>query len=72
VAENVNPADVQSLLLWLVPLLVITGLIGGVLAGLLGVGGGIVIVPALYHVFSYLDIFLGVTAVRMLWDVVSL
>ena len=32
-------------------LLVGVGLFGGVLSGLLGVGGGIVIVPALYHVF---------------------
>ncbi len=28
------------------------GLLGGLLAGLLGVGGGIIIVPVLYHVFS--------------------
>ncbi|MFW2403243.1 MAG: sulfite exporter TauE/SafE family protein [Gammaproteobacteria bacterium] len=51
-----NPNDLQSFLLWLVPLLAITGVVGGVLAGLLGVGGGIVIVPVLYHVFSYLGI----------------
>lgn len=37
-------------------LLVGVGLFSGVLSGLLGVGGGIVIVPALYHVFSYLGI----------------
>lgn len=49
-------ADPQALLLWLVPLLAATGLIAGILAGLLGVGGGIVIVPVLYHVFSYLGI----------------
>ncbi|MEX1152419.1 sulfite exporter TauE/SafE family protein [Parvibaculum sp.] len=36
--------------------LVVTGLIAGVLAGLLGVGGGIVIVPVLYHVFTLLGI----------------
>jgi uncharacterized membrane protein YfcA len=31
-----------------------TGVIAGLLAGLLGVGGGIVIVPVLYHVFTLL------------------
>lgn len=33
-----------------------TGMIAGVVAGLLGVGGGIVIVPVLFHVFTALDI----------------
>lgn len=33
-----------------------TGAIAGVLAGLLGVGGGIVIVPVLFQLFDYLDI----------------
>lgn len=33
-----------------------TGIFAGVLAGLLGVGGGIVIVPVLFHVFSLLGI----------------
>ena len=51
-----NPDDLQSFLLWLVPLLAIAGVVSGILAGLLGVGGGIVIVPVLYHVFSYLEI----------------
>ena len=37
-------------------LLVVVGLFAGVLAGLLGVGGGIVIVPALYLIFTYLEI----------------
>lgn len=36
--------------------LVITGAIAGVLAGLLGVGGGIVIVPVLFIVFDILNI----------------
>jgi len=48
--------DTLSLLIWLVPLLLLAGAFAGVLAGLLGVGGGIVIVPALYHIFSYLDV----------------
>jgi uncharacterized protein len=39
--------------LWLlVPLLLATGAFAGVLAGLLGVGGGIIIVPILFHLFS--------------------
>ena len=36
--------------------LVVTGAIAGILAGLLGVGGGIVIVPVLYHSFSFLGV----------------
>ena len=48
--------DTLSLLIWLVPLLLLAGAIAGLLAGLLGVGGGIVIVPALYHIFSYLEV----------------
>lgn len=51
-----DPNDLSSLLLVYVPLLAATGLIAGVLAGLLGVGGGIVIVPVLYHVFSSLGV----------------
>jgi uncharacterized membrane protein YfcA len=44
---------------WLIGLalaLLATGLVAGTLAGLLGVGGGIVIVPALYHLFTLLGI----------------
>ena len=36
--------------------LALTGIVGGLLAGLLGVGGGIVVVPVLYHVFSGIGI----------------
>lgn len=55
-------AGYLDLLLWLVPLLAVAGLFAGVLAGLLGVGGGIVVVPVLYHVFGLVGIS---TDVRM-------
>lgn len=44
---------------WLAGLIIallMTGIVAGVLAGLLGVGGGIVIVPVLYHLFGLLGI----------------
>ena len=44
-------ADIQ-LLLVLAGTLLATGLVAGMLAGLLGVGGGIVMVPILYYVFG--------------------
>lgn len=37
-------------------LLIFTGAIAGLLAGMLGVGGGIVIVPVLFHLFGVLDL----------------
>ena len=43
-------------LLPLALLLFATGAVAGLVAGLLGVGGGIVIVPVLFHVFSQLGI----------------
>ncbi|MEC9482073.1 MAG: sulfite exporter TauE/SafE family protein [Halomonas sp.] len=36
--------------------LLATGAVAGLMAGLLGVGGGIVIVPVLFHVFTLLDV----------------
>jgi len=36
--------------------LMFTGAVAGLLAGLLGVGGGIVIVPVLFHMFGVLDL----------------
>jgi uncharacterized protein len=48
-------ADPQTLLLLAAGLL-LTGLVAGTLAGLLGVGGGIVMVPVLYYMFDFLDI----------------
>ncbi|MCC5812880.1 MAG: sulfite exporter TauE/SafE family protein [Ectothiorhodospiraceae bacterium] len=47
-------------LAYLVPLLLLCGAVAGILAGLLGVGGGIVIVPMLFHVFLALQIDAGV------------
>ena len=36
-------------------LLFFTGFISGILAGLFGIGGGILIVPVIYHLFNFLD-----------------
>jgi uncharacterized membrane protein YfcA len=41
---------------WLIVAMVGTGLVGGVVAGLLGVGGGIVIVPVLEYMLRFADI----------------
>jgi uncharacterized protein len=43
-------------ILWLALAVVIGGVITGLLAGLFGIGGGAVIVPVLYEVFSVLDV----------------
>ena len=40
--------------------LVLAGIVGGLVAGMLGVGGGIVIVPVLYHVLDLMGIDPGV------------
>ena len=47
-------------ILGLIAALLATGAVAGVMAGLLGVGGGIVIVPVLFHLFSLLGVDEGV------------
>jgi uncharacterized membrane protein YfcA len=48
----VSPGDLGTFALGLI----IAGVVGGLVAGLLGVGGGIVVVPALYAVLGFLGI----------------
>ncbi|MDF1720605.1 MAG: sulfite exporter TauE/SafE family protein [Minwuia sp.] len=48
--------EFSAALLPLAAMLVVTGCVAGVLAGLLGVGGGIVVVPVLYTLLGQLDI----------------
>ncbi len=43
-------------LVWLFLLLVASGAVTGVVAGMLGVGGGIIVVPVLYYVFTLLGV----------------
>jgi uncharacterized membrane protein YfcA len=42
--------------LWLVGEIVLAGIVAGVLAGLFGIGGGVVVVPVLYEVFRVLGV----------------
>lgn len=48
--------EITSELIMMAAILLAAGVAAGLIAGLLGVGGGIVVVPVLFHVFTLLDI----------------
>ena len=49
--ENLNISEILNLL----AVLALAAMVAGFMAGLLGVGGGIIMVPALYYAFTVLD-----------------
>ena len=45
-----------DMLVMLVPGLMATGAVAGILAGLLGIGGGIILVPVLFLIYDFLNV----------------
>lgn len=58
--------DTIELSFWLGALLVVTGFITGVLSGILGVGGGVIVVPALMFFFGSSDLIAKGTSLLMM------
>ncbi|PCJ98210.1 MAG: hypothetical protein COA45_08665 [Zetaproteobacteria bacterium] len=58
--------DLMTDILPLVGLLMSLGVVAGFLAGLLGVGGGIILVPGLYAVFNLLQPNMGFDAIHLM------
>ncbi len=49
---NISPAE----LVFIIPALLLAGSASGILAGLFGVGGGLVITPVLYAIFGFMNV----------------
>lgn len=58
--------DVIDLSVWLAIFLVIAGFVTGILSGILGVGGGVVVVPALMFFFGASDLVAKGTSLAMM------
>lgn len=58
--------DVIEITFWLAVFLVLAGFITGILSGILGVGGGVVVVPALMFFFGASDLIAKGTSLAMM------